>query len=56
MDEFTDVFVQHSLDIEATVQAGRLNMGVFCNADLLNVQKADQLVKDMAEEFKRMME
>ncbi|KAH7041934.1 hypothetical protein B0J12DRAFT_762382 [Macrophomina phaseolina] len=46
----------HSLDIEATVQAGRLNMGVFCNADLLNVQKADQLVKDMAEEFKRMME
>lgn len=31
-------------------------MGVFCNADLLDVAKAEQLVKDMAKEFKEMMQ
>ncbi|GME25605.1 Nonribosomal peptide synthetase 2 [Neofusicoccum parvum] len=46
----------HSLDVEATVRGGRLDMGVFCNAELLGLSKAEQLVRDMAEEFKNLME
>ncbi|KAK0662353.1 Hydroxamate-type ferrichrome siderophore peptide synthetase [Lasiodiplodia hormozganensis] len=46
----------HSLDVEATTRGGRLDMGVFCNVELLDLAKAEQLVNDMAEEFKAMME
>ncbi|KAL0265124.1 NRPS protein [Diplodia seriata] len=46
----------HSLDVEATIRAGRLDMGVFCNVEMLDLAKAEQLVKDMALEFKKMME
>ncbi|OJD40019.1 peptide synthetase [Diplodia corticola] len=46
----------HSLDVEATIRGGRLDMGVFCNVEMLDLAKAEQLVKDMAEEFKNMME
>lgn len=33
-----------------------MDMGVFCNVELLDLAKAEQLVNDMAEEFKTMME
>lgn len=52
-----NVFVfQHSLDIEATVAAGTLNVGVFCPEEMLDLQSAGAVVRDLSAAFTELVD
>ena len=40
--------IQHAIDIEATLSQGKLDVGVFAPEDMLEVERAHELVDDIA--------
>ena len=39
------IYAQHAVDIEATIQHGALDVGIFAPEDMLDLQQGEEMMK-----------
>lgn len=50
------MYLQHAVDIEATVRNGALNVGVFAPVEMMSLQGGEALVQNIKEELEVLCE